>query len=269
MMQLTYKPGDYRTLLQSLLDSRMDEERKSHLSSSIDVACKQAKSYDELNPHQRQLSTVVGPEAKKMFLHCWESRAKAVRELRARVFSWLPETERGRCPYCTLICEPRTLDHFLEKSAVPELALHYRNLIPCCPQCNTPRSTFGQNGQSVLHFYDDKVGDVPDVLRARIEPTRDAITAHFFLELPLPKSALLYERHFQTLDLANRYRRWAAARLPNILGLVSFASDTTDLQRILREYAENKRRILGPNEAEVALHDAVANAPDILQGVAP
>lgn len=269
MMQLTCEPREYRELLEELTEAPIKPERKSALIDSIDIACQQAASYDGLAPSDRALSTNLSEPAKQVFLHLWTSRPQAVDDLRTRVFSWLPGDHRGRCPYCALECQPGTLDHFLEQSIVPELALYDRNLIPCCAKCNSDRPrTFGPNGQSVLHFYDDRIGELPHVLRAELENKEGIMTARFFLAEPLPPAARTYARHFQSLSLARRYRVWAATVLPIELGLIrNLSRDPIRSQEGLRAQAEQLRQNLGPNEPRVALYDAIANAPEVL--VAP
>lgn len=256
----------YRPLLRKLADA-IGEPRRTHLLNSIEVACQQAEYYDERLRTERNLQTAVGEEAGEAFIHCWDSRPKAVKELRARVFAWLPHDQQGRCPYCTLECRPNTLDHFLEKKLVPELALHDRNLVPSCADCNSVRGrTFGVEGQSVFHFYDDPVEETPDVLRVEFDRLGVVVVARFYLDKPLPASAALYARHFKALDLAQRYRTWAATVLPNTLEMLRvLVPDQRDRQVALQRLACEFRRRRGPNEPWAALYRAIANDPALLE----
>jgi hypothetical protein len=227
----------------------------------------QAASYTRTDPANRLLASQLDAKQKAAFLHCWQTRSKPVSAIRDRVFSNLPLHHQGRCPYCALAAEPATLDHFCEKASLPELCLYDRNLIPCCYMCNNCRlTTFGADGQQVIHFYDDDVDNIPDVLVASIDESGGTIVADFGILQPVPTRAMLYVRHFHALKLRVRYRRWAATAMRDSLTDVDLPeSDPVTWQSVLLRMADRWHARWGNNEPRVALARALACRTDLIK----
>lgn len=110
----------------------------------------------------------------------------------------LDNVTANRCQYCGFP-GARTLDHFLEKVQVPELSLFAPNLIPCCWICNHDRPpAFETDGtRQLLHFYDDDVDSIPEVLIANVKvPGHGVPVADYSVGPSTHPLVDVYRRHF-------------------------------------------------------------------------
>lgn len=265
MKKLPVGRGRYARDLGDLISGTVLADRAIALQSAKSTAVIQARSYRRHPPSKRAMTVSVTATQRQAFLDCWTQRPAAVEAIRRRVFAALPTHHQGRCPYCALPSQPADLDHFREKTLVPELALYDRNLVPSCPVCNRNRgATFDANGtQHVIHFYDDIVDEVPDVLRARIEedPNGSAV-AHFSVVSDSSPAAELYRRHFATLGLEVRYRVWASTVMLEYADRVGPSQVHTFPQEFAEEAGRHQAR-WGPNEPRAALLRAMAATPQV------
>jgi hypothetical protein len=191
-----------------------------------------------------------------------------IQELKAYLRANLPVGHQNRCPYCRLAHELPQFDHVLEKAKVPELAFYYRNLVPSCDTCNNRRdSTFDSQGQQrVIHFYDDDVDAIPDVLRARLVMNNGRPAASFFLESPLPHAGALYARHFASLKLADRYRQWAFNEMNDVRDWLA-SCEGENYADVLTKRAEQSLARWGNNEPTTTLYRALAARTDIVHNL--
>jgi len=113
-----------------------------------------------------------------------------------------------KCPVCG-IGGPEELDHHLPQSVFKLLAIHTRNLVPMCHECNTTKKAiFGEDGLTgFLHPYYDILPAV-DFLVARPQLQGAALTVAFEIDLTcaLPEGwAVRLGNQFATLGLGKRY----------------------------------------------------------------
>jgi 5-methylcytosine-specific restriction endonuclease McrA len=254
MRQLARPSTRYRRDLVSVLAPR----EQATLASAVDVACAQAIRYRRHAPRLARLRSAVAGRAASRFLALYDSRKRAIVSLKARVWDLLDDASRAFCQYCG-IGEPRTLDHYVEKAIVPELALYLPNLIPCCHVCNHGRNdTFAADGtRRVLHFYHDAVDQLPDLLRAAIEwPQASGTPAvRYFVEPSADALGAIYENHFATLSLAARYRTAAGLELLRLHGKltgISVSRIVTELRAEIVGVA-----VYGRNDFRAALYRAL------------
>ncbi|MCC6878075.1 MAG: hypothetical protein IT378_27430 [Sandaracinaceae bacterium] len=267
MKKLPVGRGRYARDLDQIITGTRLKDRAAALQGAKGVAVRQASAYRRSPPSKRALQQGVTAEQRKAFLDCWEQRPAAVEAIRARVFRALPSHHQGRCPYCALPPNPTDLDHFREKSLVPELALYDRNLVPSHPDCNTSRDdTFDAEGrQCVLHFYDDAIDEVPDVLVARVEAEDSCPVARFSVADDPSPLARLYARHFTALKLADRYCLWAATAMREVVQDTRLAAEqSAKWPEILVAVANDHHATWGSNEPKAALLRAMAERPDVL-----
>jgi 5-methylcytosine-specific restriction endonuclease McrA len=265
MRRLIRPAARYRRDLAGVLDPR----ERVQLAMEVNVACDQARRYRRRTPRLAGLTSgVTSPVARECFLALYGSQKKAVVSLKARVWAMLDDTTRAFCQYCG-IGEPRTLDHFVEKAVVPELALYLPNLVPCCHPCNNGRrETFTANGtRRVLHFYDDDIDRLPELLRADIDwpPATGVPAASYTVQPSHHALAIVYATHFGTLKLAERYRTAAALELRRLrckLGGRTTAQVTAELHSELRGTA-----VYGTNDYRAALYRAIIATPAALAWV--
>jgi 5-methylcytosine-specific restriction endonuclease McrA len=266
MRQLTRPSTRYRHDLASVLTSH----EQVTLASAVDVACAQAIQYRRRAPRLARLrSAVTSQAARRRFLALYDSRKRAVVALKARVWNLLDDASRALCQYCG-IGEPRTLDHFVEKAVVPELALYLPNLVPCCHVCNHDRDdTFAADGtRRVLHFYHDAIDRLPDLLRAKVEWPKPSGTpaARYYVAPSSSALAVIYENHFEALGLAARYRTAAGLELLRLHGKLTgmtVSRVTTELRAELAGAA-----VYGTNDFRAALYRAIIATPAALAWVA-
>ncbi len=114
----------------------------------------------------------------------------------------------GNCPLCD-IREASTIDHYLEKSAYPLLAVVPNNLVPACRECNFNRNTSGNPATFHPYFNREPQGIW---LRAKItESAPLAVKYEVVRPADWPEVELQRViRHFVALKLEVAYSRRAA-----------------------------------------------------------
>lgn len=265
MRRLIRPAARYRRDLAGVLDSH----DRAQLAAEVDVACAQASRYRRRTPRLAGLTSgVTRPIARQRFLALYASKKAAVVLLRDRVWALLDAGTRAFCQYCG-IGEPCTLDHFVEKAIVPELALYLPNLVPCCHKCNHDRrETFAADRtRRVLHFYDDDIDRLPELLRADFDwpPAAGVPAARHTVQPSSHPLADVYSTHFETLKLAKRYRTAAALELRRLRGKLSgrtTAQVTAELHSEIRGTA-----VYGTNDYRAALYRAIIATPAALAWV--
>lgn len=138
----------------------------------------------------------------------------------------------GKCPYCGGIGNPKTLDHYLPKSRFPLFSVLPSNLVPCCRDCNTGKSSSfsGTMDEQAIHPYLDKDLFFSEKwIFAQIERT-DPISAKFFANPPedwneVDKSRV--RQHFKDYDLAGRYSEQVSSALS-----IEIAKRSSSLKRL-------------------------------------
>jgi 5-methylcytosine-specific restriction endonuclease McrA len=145
-----------------------------------------------------------------------------VREKPARVIynSLLSQSPLGKCPFCGF-GHASTLDHYLPKSKYPQFSVLPFNLVPCCKDCNTGKSTAiatTAEGQS-LHPYFDHQNFIDDQwLYAEVIQTTPAFI-RFFVKAPdhwddISKARV--KAHFRNFNLNLRYSVEASSELVSL-----------------------------------------------------
>lgn len=188
------------------------------LGASVRAA---GRKYDGRSPDVHGLRAVTFDAVEKAALiDGYEGRTVAMKRLLARMIESVPEADVDLCPYCSLNQNP-DLDHYLPKDRYPEFALHGRNLIPICPQCNRKKKTTvktKQGGRYFLHASFEPSIDQP-ILEASVDYSRPvpAVTYRIDDHGGLPDEELsIAERHFAKLGLADRYRKRAHGALSSL-----------------------------------------------------
>lgn len=267
MRQLPAPGGSFARDLTAVSHGLMKPADASALAAFRKAALSQSKRYRARQPSRRAFTTRAPPGAKAFFNRLWKNNPAAVEAIRQRVYATLGSVHAGRCPYCRLITQVKTIDHFLEKHVVPELTLYHHNLLPSCGDCNHGRKrSFHGGAQQVIHFYDDAVDSIPDVLQAKLVETGGMLTAEFSIVTPTPAAADLYARHFIALKLAPAYREVSSAQIREYLGLIGLAKHEPAVWvPTLLERAQSLQEELGNNEPSVALLRAMAADLPMLQ----
>jgi hypothetical protein len=206
-------------------------------------------------------------------IHAYDVRTKPLEILIAKIM--LLSREHA-CQYCGINLEADTLDHYLEKHAYPEYAVLYRNLVPCCSSCNRDRLPTIQSGQrAVLNLRDDPIDQIPDLLRAQVEPAGSGFRARFSLTTPSEAAhpvVAIYLRHFESLGLRMRFESASTNELAEVLRTLvdnqlprkrsTFSRNLAREQVLFNAQSLEKR--LGRNDWRVALRRGAAVCPDFL-----
>lgn len=259
MKSLSRPAARYRRQLQDVLNAR----ESARYASEVASACALAATYSRSSPRLHRLRTNVAHRATRtFFIGLYDKRRAAIQAIKDGVRAGLDAVTSARCQYCGL-SEPESLDHYLEKAKIPELSLFARNLIPCCPYCNTNRGpAFTPTGERrILHFYDDEIDAMPDVLTAsvRIAPSSHPVVTYSIAASSHPLVEV-YRRHFDALHLASRYERESRGQLRVKRDEVQRAMPLTRTVIVakLRDQARSQAAIYGPNYFLAAMYEALA-----------
>lgn len=261
MRRLTRPPATYGQDLELVLKPA----ELQRLRNSVKAACLQARRYARHSPALGHMQTELGRAKHRAFFKgLYDSRRKAVIAIRDRVRADLDEVTVAKCQYCGLAA-PKTLDHFLGKASIPELAVFAPNLIPCCWDCNHGRgATFDANGdRRILHFYDDDVQSLPDLLTATITFRKGQPVVSYDVPSSTDPLSAVYKRHFDALGLKDRYADEAAVELPVIRGRVRAEGlSNAQAHATLRAEADARNRVHGTNDFKAALCHAIVASND-------
>ncbi|MEZ4313604.1 MAG: hypothetical protein R3F14_36750 [Polyangiaceae bacterium] len=244
-----------------------------------DYVLRRYREYGDKKPHLERMPsepTAVTDEQREALLHCYDAPTTALGSLKGKIQA--AQADLALCPYCG-IGEPDTWDHYLSKTAFPELSVHAPNLVPCCGTCNRKKGdTLIEGGErTILHFYYDTVEQEVALLRAEVSMNAGRPTVRFAIALDTGVSAeylRLFRHHFRRLDLLERYRRLARLEIGAIVDEVKVwaraqrAADTVRIARHLARRAEHYEESQGTNSWKAALWGAMARAHDVLQTLA-
>lgn len=218
--------------------------------------------YYERNKLEYLSSHEVGVKYKKELQGLYGSKAKVVKDFRQVFFEINPRTYNNLCPYC-LINSSNTTDHILPQEQYPEHAINVKNLIPACGECNSAKGenvldAFGN--KCTINFYVDILPE-EQFLFVDIIDIGGQMTFNYKLENVSNKiNTKLYaliERHFEKLNLLNRYKEKAIqeiAEIRNTYLVETFDNEEqyklfTSKQRMkcdldIREYGRNHWRVV-------------------------
>lgn len=253
-------------MYQQDLNSAMGPAQRAAHPNAITLGAQQAAAYVAVSPRLHMLTcTLTSQATRKFFLNLYESPKQGVVAIKARVWGLidLDECTAASCQYCSGLGPPEELDHFLEKAIVPELALYAPNLVPSCGACNNIRGrkpTFAKNGRRrALHFYDDPIETLPELLVAKISMEAGVPKATYSVAPSTHPLRAVFARHFATLQLQRRYGREAAAQLKLIrVRAQTTKTNATGLVRWLRHEAKARVAAYGRNDHRATLFRTIA-----------
>lgn len=223
------------------------------------------EAYEKYQQHRRNLTRLTA-------IRCTRLQEKDLRrnyelteenEPLAYIREYLLDREPAEyCPYCSF-GEAESLDHFLPQSLFPEFALLSKNLVPCCPRCNTLKRA--KNGKHAIHPYYDHLGT--RIVYAEVEVS-GAVAVRYKLRNRNGMNTKLFERcqeQFKLLNLEKRWKKQASLTLTNQRGALRIALKSkglSELKRRLREQARSHREDGGLNGFGYSLYQALANSAE-------
>lgn len=199
--------------------------------------------------------------------------SEAFERVKKQLLDNVQKERRGMCPFC-MISEPTTIDHYFSESKYPEYIIFAPNLVPCCSHCNSKKGNrlFAEKDtfqkRMIIHFYYD------------ILPQIQFLKATFYVKDKIPQISFsldfenetetteIIKRHFETLDLLERYRRRSN-------GILSTECDKIRLNlmnnfpveqciRLLKIQAQSFENIFGRNYWETCVYRAMSESEEEL-----
>ena len=205
-------------------------------------------------------------------LHCYETTAKALQQLKTLISESQPDGVREVCPYCG-IGGPRQFDHYLPKEKFPEYSVHSYNLVPCCGVCNGKKADIWlqpNKTRTFINFYLDSLPAVPMLdltVQWSVKSGKLVPVSTFQLVCPAGFGAAefqLVSTHFRKLGLLARYKDQAHTEFLAIrnAALSREAKTVVVLHHFLKNFINNWEQTLGPLNWRISLYRAlIAHAP--------
>lgn len=180
------------------------------------------------------------------------------------VKKWLkennPVTVYGVCQHCGL-APFDTMDHILPHTPYPEYAVHARNLIPCCTDCNRRKS-----GREILNLYLDILPEV-EYLFMDVKANGDTIDLTFRLDnsKQLIPDALFNKisNHYTKLELFDRLKTFAMTKISGFVININKTYEKDGKQAVIdkiNEDIQDLRKAYGYNYWEVAFQKGLGNS---------
>ena len=221
-------------------------------------------------------STTWTDEQESALLHCYESSVAALVTLKTAIRDEQPLALRNECPYCG-IGIPGGYDHYLPKSLFPEFSVHAFNLIPACGKCNEKKGDdwliLGE--RIFINFYIDSLPDAQFIevkIKWRTFKGAQIPAVDFNLIRPqyfkVDKFDLI-ERHFDNLELIQRYRDQAHTEFVGLrdAALARKAKSKKTLVGFLSDYIKQRESSIGAGNWKIALYKAITGSKEFLDDV--
>lgn len=208
------------------------------------------------------------PQQKEDLLACYSGKSKALSRLKRDIQEVQPLEYEEFCPLCG-VATAEEFDHYIPKEDFPSVAVHALNLVPCCGRCNRKKSNKwldSDGNRRVIHFYTDKLPEEKFLfatLNWKMRGTQMIPYADLQLVRPkgFSKSAFaLIERHFEAMELFDRYRRHTTncvSELVRSMRQSSRAKTTPVVNTWLSSYVNTTSRYLGKNYWKVVIAEAL------------
>lgn len=199
-------------------------------------------------------------DQKGALIDCYTGKTKPLEEMLTAIRASQPSEIIGQCQYCG-IGRPETFDHYLPKEDFPEFSAFALNLLPCCHECNTRKSTeFLRSGKrQIINLYFDHLPTV-QFLFTTIKYKDKIPIANFELVKPTSISEDEFEviiAHYRRLKLLDRFRECAPEVFSETKALIQVHERKRTRSRIqewLRKEAERFEQLYSVNHWKRVLH---------------
>jgi 5-methylcytosine-specific restriction endonuclease McrA len=280
MKNLTVYPGDSFAIFEAALGRKEDSDNKTLLTNSLETI---RARYDVYNQHydNNTLERIIEDPNITVFSQYLETfygyDNAAGKIIRNAIENNQHRQIRYRCPYCTFNLHD-SLDHIIPQTEFPEFAIHSRNLIPCCTDCNRRKQADwrqGIGGKLLLNLYRDTVADVQYLFVDIFLDADGEIDFQFLIRKPVdidPDLWVLIERHYTRLDLRRRMHNVSITALTELLNTAKnflgngLTRAQFEEQTINTE--QDNRRYFGVNHWKSVLHQALVLNQDFWDCVA-
>ena len=229
--------------------------------------------YADAAPEVADLPAVnLTADQRKALVHAFVVETVPLAKLRGDL---LDRVIAARCPFCGL-SESSTLDHYLPKELNPQFAVLAKNLVPCCPLCNTRKRDFivddATDVRLFLHPYFDEV-PLTRFLQVIVTVSQDALGLTYRITRPAGMTQLTCQHlrsHFRLLGLADRYRIMSLdhlrGRYKTLSRLYGPAENAGRVSAGLAQEAEGYEDEYGVNHWRAVLYRALADDDEFCDG---
>ena len=192
------------------------------------------------------LNLIPNPEltsSKEDLLTLYNYNSSVIFNLREKIRNLQIRTIHTTCQFCT-IDTVNTLDHILPKSKYPEFIVHPKNLIPCCPTCNSIKtdSSYNENKNEFLNLYLDILPDIQYLFVNISKDENEEIDFSYYLnnvnnKIPLPLYDLIVSHHIK-LNLLNRMKLKAREYFDDFKNTIAVFRNTLSIDEIIKHLLE-------------------------------
>lgn len=184
-------------------------------------------NYPKIEPLNNE-TIVIGNLTKSKLINLYENNLRNKNKPAREYFDLLLLSSGGLCPFCGNIGHSKNLDHFLPKTHFPEFSIMPLNLVPSCRDCN-----MGEKGQTYATSEDEQI--IHPYLDKNIFYQEQWVFAEYIDDINENYGVLSYyvhcpdnwreedkkraEKHFNSFNLANRYRLEAGKHLSEVIDL--------------------------------------------------
>ncbi|WP_461811365.1 hypothetical protein [Faecalimonas sp.] len=210
-------------------------------------------------------------DSEKELISCYGDNVE-FKKARHLLFEKLSVTQKTKCPYC-MLSRPNTLEHYFDKDDYPEFSVYIPNLVPCCSECNSDKSTTVFNSKkerNYIHFYHDSLPE-KQFLFVRfsfIEP--DAVPLVDIL-LKFSKETYcsrLIRSHFSNLSLLSKYKSSILDRIAPIIEEIQvnhqMGMSKRNITESLHIRLDSLAKHYGNNYWETCVYEGILNSSGFL-----
>lgn len=274
MINFNYYTGSSFDFYKKAVENKTDKDGKAVLKQMEDRVKGAYELYDNTfekhNIHTLSPSTSFSENEKAELYGLYGSNKKIVKLIR----EWLELNNKPTylkiCPYCTLN-SANTTEHILPKQKYPEYAVHAKNLLPCCSECNSSKGENVRNEQGkpiILNFYYDILPPVQYLFVIISFDAKGFVDFEYRLENKNGINAELYDlivSHYGKLGLPHRFKTRAVSIYTEIENSLIVDAKWQGIDRsllYLRERTMMDADAYGLNHWKVVLKLALADSKE-------
>lgn len=273
MLKLNSYKEDSFSFYEDVVISKRNTKNKPSLKQELEAIADSQVSFFENYDEKFQSNTLsnIGSAPylandKNNLKTLYQYRSKKIQQLKNVLTRHPIHTKNilNTCQNCT-INEADTMDHVLGQSEFPEFSVHPKNLFPCCSVCNRMKSDryVDEDGsQLFLNLYLD---DLPNSQYLHVD-FGDNWLPRFRLEQPddvLDNIFSLIERHYQQLDLLNRFKDNSNEIISALMCTIrAFGGD--GIREKTEEICQDLAPFLGYNHRQVVLTRALGMSEEFI-----
>ena len=263
MHNLTPYSDNAFSLYKEAVERKKDDNSKNRLVAA-EATIK--SYYEEYDQHfgENTLRNIVAKRVRKPLrddlFEMYGFDAAVVKNVKNWLKMHKPVTVYGVCQYCGIVPFD-TMDHILPHQQYAEYAVHAKNLIPCCTDCNRRK-----NEREILHLYIDRLPDV-EYLFMDLKANGDTIDIFFRLDnskgLVSNDLFIKISNHYSRLELFKRFKTMASTRLSSFLSQIKTTYVKFGKQEVIDEIndaIDDLRLAYGYNYWEVAFQKGLVGS---------